>query len=101
MAQVTHFKIKAKPGERDAVIGMFDQWQKDRMPKAKGYVRSILTSNLKNPDEFMAGVMFDSKESYDANSNDPDQGAWYKDLRSHLAADPEWFDGKLEREFSA
>jgi hypothetical protein len=65
------------------------------------YVRSILTSNLKNPDEFMAGVMFDSKESYDANSNDPDQGAWFKDLRSHLAADPEWFDGKLEREFSA
>jgi quinol monooxygenase YgiN len=101
MAQVTHFKIKAKPGERDAVIAMFDKWQNDRRPKAKGYVRSILTSNLKNPDEFMAGVMFDSKESYDANSNDPDQGAWYKDLRSHLAADPEWFDGKLEREFSA
>jgi hypothetical protein len=46
---------------------MFDRWQKERRPKAKGYVRSILTSNLMDPDEFMVGVMFDSKENYDAN----------------------------------
>ena len=101
MAHVTHFRIKAKAGERDAVIGMFDRWQEERRPKAKGYERSILTSNLKDPDEFMVGVMFDSKENYDANSNDPEQGAWYQDLRSHLAADPDWLDGRLEREFSA
>jgi heme-degrading monooxygenase HmoA len=101
MAHVTHVRIKAKAGERDAVIGMFDRWQKERQPKARGYVRSILTSNLKDPEEFMVGVMFDSKENYDANSNDPEQGTWYQNLRSHLAADPDWFDGKLEREFSA
>ena len=101
MAHVTHFRIKAKPGERDAVIGMFDRWQKERRPKARGYVRSILTSSLKDPNEFMVGVMFDSKENYDANSNDPEQGTWYQDLRAHLAADPDWFDGKLERDFSS
>jgi quinol monooxygenase YgiN len=101
MPHVTHFRIRAKAGERDAVIAMFDRWQKERQPKAKGYVRSILTSSLKDSNEFMAGVMFDSKENYDANSNDPEQGAWYQDLRSHLAADPDWFDGRLEREFSA
>jgi hypothetical protein len=101
MAHVTHFKLRAKPGERDKVIGMFDRWQDERRPKAKGFVRSILTSSLSDPDELMAGVMFDSKANYDANSNDPGQGAWYQELRSHLAADPEWFDGKLEREYSA
>jgi quinol monooxygenase YgiN len=101
MAHVTHFKLKAKPGERDKVIGMFDRWQNERRPSAKGYVRSILTSNLDDPNELMAGVMFDSKASYDATSNDPAQNAWYQELRSHLTADPEWFDGKLEREYSA
>jgi hypothetical protein len=45
--------------------------------------------------------MFDSKASYDATSNDPGQNAWFQELRSHLTADPEWFDGKLEREYSA
>ena len=101
MAHVTHFKLRAKPGERDDVIGMFDRWQSERQPRAKGYVRSILTSSLTDSSEFMAGVMFDSKASYDANSNDPAQHKWYQELRSHLAADPEWFDGTLEREFSA
>ena len=101
MAHVTHFKLKAKPGDRDTVIGMFDRWQNERRPKAKGYVRSILTSSLTDPDEMMAGVMFDTKANYDANSNDAAQGAWYQELRSHLISDPEWFDGKLEREYSA
>lgn len=101
MAHVTHFKIRAKPGERDTVIGMFDRWQNERRPKAKGYVRSILTSRLSDPDELMAGVLFDSKANYDATSNDPAQNAWYQELRVHLTADPEWFDGKLEREYSA
>src|SRR6187549_3082424 len=80
MAHVTHFKLKAKPGERDTVIGMFDRWQNERRPKAKGYVRSILTSSLTDPDEMMAGVMFDTKANYDANSNDAAQGAWYQEL---------------------
>lgn len=101
MAHVTHFRMKAKPGEREAVLAMFDKWQSDRQAKATGYVRSILTSNLDDPDELMAGVMFDTKENYDKNSSDPEQGAWYQELRSHLAADPDWFNGKLEREFSA
>ena len=101
MAHVTHFKLKAKAGDRDKVIEIFDRWQKERRPKAKGYVRSILTSSLDDPNEFMAGVMFDTKANYDANSNDSEQGAWYQELRSHLAADPEWFNGKVEREFSA
>jgi hypothetical protein len=40
--------------------------------------------------------MFDSTESYDANSNDPETGKWFEELRSHLTADPDWFNGTLE-----
>ena len=97
MPHVTFFRIKAKPGERDAVIENFNRWSKERRPQVKGFVRSVLASSISDPDEFMAGAMFDTKESYDANSNDPEQGKWYEELRSHLVADPEWFDANVEQ----
>ena len=40
--------------------------------------------------------MFESKETYDANSNSPEQSAWYEEFREHIVADPEWFNGNLE-----
>ncbi len=101
MPHVTNFRFKAKPGERQAVIDSFDRWDRERRPKVKGFVRSVMTANIKDPDEFMVGVMFDTTESYNANSNDPEQGAWFQELRSHLVADPDWFDGTLERESQA
>ena len=100
MAHVTHFRIKAKPGEREAVLALFDKWQAERKPTATGFVRSMIASNLDDPDELMASVMFDTKEQYDANSSTPEQGAWYQELRSHLVADPDWFNGKVERDLS-
>ncbi len=98
MAHVTLFRMKANPGKHDAVIDHFDTWQRTHMPKVKGFVRSVIICSYNDPDELMAEVMFDTKENYEANSNDPAQGAWYQELRSHLAADPEWFNGRLERE---
>ena len=93
---VTHFKMKAKPGERQHVIDLFERWFRERRPEARGFVRADLSSNINDPDEFMAAVCFADKKTYDANSNDPEQNAWYEELRSHLVADPEWFDGTLE-----
>ena len=50
------------------------------------------------PDELMAAVRFDSTESYNANSDRAEQGAWFQELRALLTADPEWFNGTLVRE---
>jgi quinol monooxygenase YgiN len=96
MAHVTYFRFKAKPGERQAVVDSFQRWTQERGPKVKGFLRSVLTSGLEDPNEFIAAAMFDTTENYSANSNDPEQGGWYEELRSHLAADPDWFNGKLE-----
>ena len=101
MPHVTHFRFRAKPGERQAVIDNFNRWEQERKPKAKGFMRSVMTSNVDDPDEFMVGVMFDTTENYNANSNDPEQGAWFQQLRSLLVADPEWFNGKLEVQMNA
>lgn len=93
---ITHFKMRAKPGHRQDVIDMFDRWLRDRRPGLGGFVRTVVCSNVNDPDEFMAYAMFADKKTYDANSNAPEQQEWYEQLRSHLAEDPEWFDGTLE-----
>ena len=95
---ITTFRMRAKPGERQHVIDLFDRWFRDRRTKARGFVRADLSSNINDPDEFMSAACFADKATYDANSNDPEQNAWYQELRSHLVADPEWFDGTLERQ---
>ena len=47
-------------------------------------------------DEFSATVVFESEQTYDANSNSPEQSAWYEEFRKHIVDDPEWFNGNLE-----
>jgi hypothetical protein len=101
MAHVTFFRMKAKKGEKEAVVDLFDKWQRERMPEVKGFVRSCVVQNLNDDHEFMAEVMFDTRENYQNNSDDKEQGEWFKDLRSHLVEDPVWFDGRLERESGA
>ena len=86
---ITHFKMRAKPGSRQKVIEMFEKWFRDQRPSARGFVRADLSSNINDPDEFMAAACF---------ADSADQNAWYEELRSYLVDDPEWFDGTLERQ---
>jgi len=98
---VTFFRAKVLPGKRDATIEQFNRWEREQKPKAAGFIRSILVANNNNPDEIMAAVRWDNTENYMKNSDRPEQGAWFQELRANFAADPEWFDGTLIREASA
>jgi hypothetical protein len=40
-------------------------------------------------------VMFDSKESYFANANSPQQNQEYQNMMKFLAEEPEWHDGEI------
>ena len=95
---VTFFRMKVLPGQRQAVTDLFSRWEREQKAQAAGFLRSILVTSNEDPDELMAGVRFDSTESYAANSGRAEQGAWYGELRALLAADPEWFNGTLARE---
>ena len=46
-------------------------------------------------DELWGVAVFRDEESYRANANDPEQDKWYRRLREHLEADPEWHDGAI------
>jgi quinol monooxygenase YgiN len=96
---ITFFRMKALPGKRQAVIDHFHE-DEETTRSAKGFVRAILVLSNEDPDALMAGVRFDSAESYNANSNDPETNSWYEGLRAMLAADPEWFNGTLAMELN-
>ncbi len=98
MARITFFRFKALPGKRQAVIDQFASWEAEQKPNAAGFERSVLVSNDDDGDEFIAGVRFESAELYDAHSQRPEQSEWFGALRANLTADPEWFNGTLERE---
>ena len=95
---LTFFRMKALPGKRQAVIDQFAKWEREDQAAAKGFLRSVVVASNDDPDELMAAVRFDSTESYNANSDRAEQGAWFGELRALLAADPEWFNGTLARE---
>jgi quinol monooxygenase YgiN len=101
MEHVTFFRFKVLPGKRQAVLDHFERWEREQKSKAAGFLRSILVSSNSDPNELMGGIRWDNTANYMKNANRPEQDAWFRELRSNLASDPEWFDGTLERESKA
>src|SRR4051812_16666553 len=87
--------FKVQPGSEDAAAAHFNNWWTERAPKVKGAISGSVHRNGGNPSEFILSVVFDSKESYDANAADPEQDKWYQSLRALLSADPRWMDGDV------
>lgn len=96
MAHITFMRFRAKPKERVSVINDFQRWEREHKARAEGFVQAMLASSYDDLDEFSATIVFESKETYDGNSNSPEQSAWYEEFRQHIVDDPEWFDGNLE-----
>jgi quinol monooxygenase YgiN len=101
MAHVTLFRLKALPGRRQAVLDQFEGWEREQKSKATGFQQTLLVVSNNDPNEFMGAVRWDNTANYVKNANRPEQDAWFRELRSNLVSDPEWFDGTLERESNA
>jgi quinol monooxygenase YgiN len=87
--------LKPKSGQDVAVLEALNAWWEERRPKVPGAIASTLHRNDKNPQELIMSVVFDSKETYEANASDPEQDKWYQHLRGLLESDPVWMDGDV------
>ena len=88
------FSLKFKAGQERKLLDMFQQWEKERKPKAKGSVMSLVLRPDDRPGELVGVAVFKDKASYTANANDPEQDRWYREMRKLLLADPKWQDGE-------
>ncbi len=69
---------QAKAGEEDAIIALYEDWQRNIQPRAMGYLSGELLRNAEAPREFIAIMRFESWESAHTLANDPEQDAWYR-----------------------
>lgn len=87
--------IKPKPGEIDQILSATAQWEQGNRPQVPGFIGEYIFHSERNPEEYLLVVLFEDKASYRANAESPDQDRFYRELRSHLQADPIWEDGEV------
>jgi len=75
---VTVSIYRAKAGEEDAIIALYEDWQRNRQSRAKGYLSGELLRNVGDAREFIAIMRFEDQESARALANDREQDAWYR-----------------------
>ncbi len=90
----TIFRMKVKPGQQQALIDGFDEWDRERKPHVKGALGGFLFRPDAGSDEMIGIAMFEDKASYVANGDDPEQHNWFMKMRELLAEDPAWEDGE-------
>lgn len=85
-------KMKATPGSGEMLAELANQVKE--APPA-GLVGTWIYKLDADPDSYLVVVAFESRESYWANAESPEQDAQYRKLRALLAEDPEWNDGEI------
>lgn len=86
-------RMKVLPGAaqklRDHMAGIASDLE------VTGWRSTNIYQSDNDPDELWMAVVFDSKDAYHKNAQSPEQNERYKEMRSLLAADPEWHDGEI------
>ena len=85
-------RLRAKPGSQAEIAAYTEE---EHSVKIAGLLADYLYQLDGAPDEYYLAVVFDSKASYVANANSPEQDVRYRRLRALLVADPEWHDGEV------
>lgn len=89
----TIFRFQPKAGSEAELLRQFnEEVGASRLPGAG--MKASYVFKLDNGG-YMGVAVFDSKEKYVANANDPRQDEWYRKFRALLDADPEWNDGEV------
>ena len=90
----TIFRMKVKSGQEQRVIEIFRDWERDQKPVVRGALGGMLMKPDAGSGELIGVAIFQDKESYVANADNPAQREWFGKLRDALEVDPVWEDGE-------
>jgi len=82
--------IRVKVTDPSAVRPVVDRWMKELGPTAKGWLGS--TSGITDDNELFVLVRFESEEAVRANSDKPEQGAWWAEMEKLFDGEPTFRD---------
>ncbi len=87
--------MRAKPGHEDQLLALLEEWGRDRGSRIAGPIRVYVARSEREPGVLLNTALFESRESYEANANDPEQDAWYQRMVEHCVVPPEWHDHEV------
>jgi heme-degrading monooxygenase HmoA len=85
-------RMKVRPGALEALKRFAEA---ESNSSIKGYKAQYVYQMDNDPNEVYVVVVFDSKESYFANADSPEQSERYGEMMKYLAGEPEWHDGEI------
>jgi hypothetical protein len=96
--------VRGKTKNPDAMLALGDKWQKELRPGATGYLGSTVGAA---PDgTFLAAIQFTDDVAAKANSDRPEQDAFFNEMKQHIDGEPSFsessdtsllFDGPSEK----
>ncbi len=85
-------RVLIKRGMEQRLLELSREFEAAHVPRFIGeYVYRVDNE----PDVYYMAAVFESREAYIANANDPAQHARYLQLRELLEDEPEWHDGEI------
>ena len=88
----TAAKMRIKADAEARLRELMEQFETLEVP---GYVSSTVYRMDADANDVYLAVVFDSRETYQANAQSPDQDVRYREMRELLEADPELNDGEI------
>ena len=85
-------RMRAKPGMESKLV---DLGREEGALNIPGYLGQFVYRMDEDSDEYYLAVLFESKESYIANAQSPEQDARYQRMLEMLESEPEWHDGEI------
>lgn len=85
-------RMRFKPGTESQIQALMNEYEALGIP---GYVRTTVYRMDDDPREHYLAVVFEDRETYEANAQSPAQAARYQRMAALLEGDPEWRDGEI------
>lgn len=85
-------KTRVKPENRDKLR---DVMKKQTAAQVSGFVAGYMLWENESDTAWLFAI-FEDRETYDRNADDPAQNERYMEYRALMEDDPEWHDGEIE-----
>ena len=76
--------LRVKSGRQDVLVSLLEQWREERKPRVQGALDSYVFKMDADPQDWILVALFEDRESYFANANDPEQSKWFERFMEHL-----------------
>lgn len=91
--------IEGRVRDRDGLRAQLDKWLQDVAPGASGWLGS--TGGMADDATFVGVVRFESEQAAQANSDRPEQGAWWEETKGYVEGEATFLNCPVVDTFGA